>query len=1159
MCISRNASIFCVLPLFAATAFGQAPTAQLTGAVADPTGASIAGARVTVTNVDTNVDRETTSNEQGYYTVPFLPPGNYRLTVRKEGFRPTSRAGLTLAIDQIARIDLSLELGSVSDAVEVVAAAPVVERETAAMGTVIENRRVVDMPLNSRNPYKLAFLLAGVTPGRIFGDGYNVHTAFSINGGRSSQNEIFIDGISSLVTAAGAFSLSPSNPSPDAIQEFKVQTNNYSAEYGRSGGGVVNMVLKSGTDAFHGTVYEFLRNSKMDANNFFSNRSGIPLASFKRNQFGATLGGPLVRSKGFFFVNYEGLRQRSANTRTTTLPTALERTGDFSKSSQTAAGACLPMQIFDPVTTRANPSGAGFIRDAFPGNVIPRSRMDAVGSRLAGYYPLPNAAGDPCSGANNFTASGADSYTTDQMDAKLDWVATPNNRFVAGLSWRGPYSLPPNFFGNGADPNSTTGTSGAGLSGEYAPTRVVRFDYTRVQTPTLVLNIRAGVNRQEVSRSPYPANFNITDLGFSQSLQNQLTKPIAFPGVTATGFSPMGNGGEAIVSETANTYSLGQSATWVRGKHTVKFGSEQRRLQHSANYNFGLGSFQFSQNFTQGPDPNAPRADRGSSVASMLLGTGAGSMKQGAALFITNHYYGFFLQDDYKVAPKLTLNAGLRYDVETGRQDRNYQLSWFDFAARSPLAGRLSSLPNIRGGLRFSESGLPQFDTDKNNFAPRVGFAWSLKPNTVIRGGYGVFYIPFVGGAYIPQVPGYTSLTEWVGSLDNLRPYQYLANAFAGPLTPAPGRAPGMLSDLGTNISAYDRENRVGYMQQWNLNVQRQFPGRIAVEAAYVGTKGTKLSDTGWQENQLPVSQLSMGPALQQLVPNPFLGIITSGTLAQPNVTRGQLLRTYPQFLNVNLTQPAAASSTYHAFQLRVQKEFSQGFSFLVSYAGSKLIDDSSGAESHGAPSFPLHQDAFNRRADRSLSAQDISQRLVISNIYQLPFGRGKKFGGSWPAWVDAAFGNWQLNGIATLSSGYPLAFSAVNNSGIFAAAQRPNLVGEVSLGGERSKQDKLSRWFNTTAFAQPTAFTLGNVARTLGDVRSDGISNFDFSVFKGFPFKAFGAEQQRLEFRAEMFNIFNTPQFGFPGTALGANGFGVVSAQANIPRQVQLGLKFVF
>jgi len=1136
---------------------GQTPTGQMTGAIKDASGAVVPAATVVVANVDTGVQRTTTSNEEGYYTVPLLPPGNYRIMVRKGGFKPVTKSGLTLAVDQVARIDFTVEVGSITDTIDVMATAPVVEQETAAMGTVVDNRKITNLPLNTRDPYRLTFLMAGVVPGGTFSDAYNDTADFMVNGGRANLNEIFIDGVSAMITAAGNFGLSPGVPSPDALQEFKVQTNNYSAEYGRSGGGVVNMVMKSGTNGFHGTAYEFLRNSTMDANNFFANRTGARLASFKRNQFGGTLGGPIIRNKAFFFVNYEGLRQRAANNLTATVPTLLERKGDFSKSFQLVGGACVPVQIFSPATTRANPQG-GFIRDQFPNNMIPAQSLDKVGLAMASFYPLPTSAGDPCTGANNFFSAKSDTFTSDQMDAKLDWAQSERNRFVADLSWRGPFTLPANQFGNVAYGGGGSTPAGAYNNGQYAPTRMLRVDFTRVMTPTLVFDFRFGLVRQEVSRSPYPPDFSMTDLGFSQSLQNQLPQPIAFPGVTVAGYPALGNGGEAILSETANSYSLNGSTTWVKGRHTLKFGTDIRRLMHLENNNFSLGTYSFNAGFTQGPDPNSPRADRGSSIASVLLGLGTGYTEVRPALVNTNYYFGLYLQDDFKVTSKLTLNLGIRYDLETGRQDRFNQLSWFDFTAPSPLSGQVPGLSNLRGGLRFTAPGQAAYDTDPNNFGPRVGFAYSVSSKTVLRGGYGIFYLPFVGAANVPSTPGYTSHTDWISSLDGLTPYNYLSNAYPNGLTPASGSSLGLNTFLGTNITAYDRTSRVGYMQQWNFNVQRQLPSRFVIEAAYVGNKGTKLTDTQWQANQLPTADLALGSSLQRLVANPFYGIITSGPLAQPTVAYGQLLRPYPQFLNVTDSSPTAASSSYHALEMRLQREFTRDLSVLVSYTASKLIDDSSGAESHGAYVRPLHEDAYNRRLDRSVSAQDVSQRLVLSYVYGLPLGRNRAFGSSWPGWVEAAFGNWQINGITTFSTGFPLALTASNNSGIFSDVQRPNVNGDPNLGGGRTTQARLARWFDTSVFTQPPAFTLGNTSRTLPNVRTDGIRNFDFSIFKDFPFRVFG-EEQRLQFRGELFNLFNTPQFGVPGTVLGTASFGVVSSQLNIPRQVQLALKLIF
>lgn len=442
---------------------------------------------------------------------------------------------------------------------------------------------------------------------------------------------------------------------------------------------------------------------------------------------------------------------------------------------------------------------------------------------------------------------------------------------------------------------------------------------------------------------------------------------------------------------------------------------------------------------------------------------------------------------------------------------------------------------------------------------PRAGLAYSLNPKTVIRTGYGIFYLPFIGVATgdAACTNGFLVNSNWLSSLDGL--LNYLSNPFPSGLDLPTGNSLGLLSNVGqvlggTRDGALDRTSRVGYAQQWNFNVQRELPMRFNVEAAYTGSKGTKLPDEGWQINQLTPDQLKLGAALQQLVPNPFAGVITSGTLAQPTVTRSQLLRPYPQFLGVSDFRPAAASSIYHAFQLRVQKEFSNDLSLLLAYTDGKLIDDSAGISGQ-AVGVTRHQDSFNRRADRSISSEDVSQRMVISYVYSLPIGRGKRFGAGWAKPARIALGDWQINGITTFATGTPLALTAANTSQSNSDVVRPNVVGDPTLPGGRSTSAKLAQWFNTAAFAQPVPFTFGNAGRTVPNVRGDSMKNFDFSVFKAFPIR----EKSRVEFRTEFFNLFNTPLFALPGQALGNAAFGVVSAQANSPRQVQLGLKAIF
>ena len=1149
----------CVFLTLAASAALQAQTTtgQITGTVQDASRAAVPEAQVAAIQVDTGLKREAKTDDRGYYSFPLMPPGAYRVTVQKEGFRPVSQTGIRLSLDEVARVDLMLEVGAVAESIEVKASAIQVDRETAALGTVMESSKILNLPLNSRNPFALALLAPGVLPGRGFGDLFNTAAGFRINGGRANSNEILIDGVTNVAPAANPIAVVAILPSPDALEEFKIQTNSYAAEYGRSGGGVVNMLMRSGTNKYHGSAFEFLRNSKLDANDFFANRAGTALGTFQRHQFGFTLGAPAVKDKLFYFVNYEGLRQRTASNINPTVPTALERKGDFSQSRQIVANACLPTQIYDPVTTRRNPAGTGFVRDAFPGNVIPATRQDGVGSRMTQYYPLPTSSGAACSAANNFFSAKKEQVETDQFNAKVDWNASSRNKFFTGINWRSYERAVPNHFGTIAD-------STGGQGGDRIPGRGARLDYTRIQTPSFLLNFRAGAIRLERIIGEFPANFHMADVGFPAALENVMRRPLSFPRTLVTGYAGLGRNGEADYTfQSGTTYSWNASATWVRSNHTVKFGLDTRVNQSFEDSGFGTsGDYSFARSFTQGPDPNAPRADRGNGVASLLLGTGTGFVQVLPPLLTSNNYTALYFQDDFRVTPRLTVNIGLRWDVENGRKDRFNQLSYFDFDAASPLAQK-SGLANLRGGLRFTSKDSPrQFDTDWNNFGPRLGIAYSLNSSTVIRSGYGIFYLPYVGMAVggASGNNGFLANTAWVSSLDGLTPVNYFSNPFPGGIEPNPSNPTPLVTATGQNLGsvrdgAIERFARVGYTQQWNFNIQRVLAGNLMLEAAYIGSKGTKLMDNGWQLNQLTAEQLALGSRLQELVPNPLVGSITSGALAQPTVTRGQLLRPYPQFLNVLDFRPAAASSIYHAAQFRLQKQFAHGSGGLISYTTGTLIDDSAGATVGGGGPAPAHQNAYDRRSDRSVSSQDTSQRFVTSAVYALPFGRGRSFGNAIPVWIDKAFGGWRANAILTFATSVPLALTAPNNSNAFSDAQRPNVNGDPALPGGRSTTDKLLQWFDTTKFSQPAAYTFGSTGRTLPNVRGDGTKNLDLSLFKEFPFM----ESRRLEFRAEAFNLTNTPQFELPNLAIGNSNFGVVTGQYNNPRQIQLGIKLVF
>lgn len=816
------------------------------------------------------------------------------------------------------------------------------------------------------------------------------------------------------------------------------------------------------------------------------------------------------------------------------------------------------MVIYDPTTTRANPSGSGYIRDPFPNNSIPSNRFDKVGVNILGLYPLPNTAGNSCTNASNFFQALGQAQNTDQFDSRFDYARNERNRFNGGLNWRRNRTAPPNNYGTLANSNWEPYND---------PSEGARLNYTRIQAANFLINARIGVARA-IRDIPTKKNIDLTNLGFPLSLQNQMTHPLDIPIAQPNGYGNIGNGCCPFAFLDAITYSYNVNASWVRGKHTIKFGGDMRFLQSYELTGFATsGQYAFGRDFTQGPNPLVASAIAGNGAATLLLGMGSGAVLVIPPVLTSSQYYALFFQDDMRVSDKLVLNLGLRYDVETGRTERYNKLSWFDFSAPSPLAQKVAGFPNLQGGLAFPGVGgnsRRQFDTDKNNFGPRVGLAYTINRKTVLRSGYGIFYPLFTGGASGASAgyAGFQTSTTWLSSLDGMTPLNYLSNAFPKGLDMPTGSALGLMTYVGGAIGLtgrdgiVDRKTTTGYMQQWNLNLQRALPGSITLELAYAGSKGTKLSFAGLDLNQLAPQYLQVGVGLNQLVTNPFYGFVSgSGPLTQPQVLRSQLLRPYPQFQNLLAFNLDASDSVYHSLQIRAQKQFSKGLTFMVSYSNAKLLNDSDNIGS-GWGQATSTQNYYNRRADRSLSALDISQRLMINYVYMLPFGRAKHFGSSWSPWLDRAVGGWQFNGVTTFSKGYPLALTAANTSGSYNLVERPNVNGNnPKLPGGRTTDEKLARWFDTSVFSQPAPYTFGNGPRLLPNVRSDGPKNFDMSLFKAFSIR----EQMQVEFRAELFNAFNTPRFGNPNMVVGNASFGIVSSQANAARVTQMALKFMF
>jgi hypothetical protein len=1130
-----TALVFCVVVLLPCHAHAQSFTANITGTVSDPSGAVIPGVEVTITQVQTNNQVIAVTNDQGRYTSVPLNVGEYRLEAQLPGFKRAIRTGIVLQIQQTAVVDFILEVGEVAEQVIVKAEAPLLEATTSSVGKVVDNRRIVDLPLNTRNVYSLIFLTPGVTGsiGFNYGD-----MRYSVNGARNRMLDTLIDGVSAshpTVNGGGGISVFPS---VDAIEEFKVMGSNYPAEFGRSQGSVLNVVFKSGGNQLHGSAFEFLRNSVLDANNFFNNRRGFPLGSFKRSQFGGTISGPIKADRTFFMGAYEGLRERSFTTTTLTVPTALERQGDFSK---TVAANGQVIRIFDPFTTRANPSGSGFIRDQFGGNVIPAARFDSVALNVLKYFPLPNTPSG-ITNQSNYSSSGSRSVNLDQFDVRVDHNISSNRKFFARYSRRLIEDIPPVLF-----PHDLAIAEGRVNQEDHVHGGVA--DYTQTLSPTTVFSGRLGFSRTLFIFNNQGLGFVPSSLGLPKAIDSAVDRQM-FPRFNATGYTSLG-GNDHRYNAFMNYTALANLAK-VMGAHSLKTGFEGRMIRVNVWEARDAGSFSFSAGFTQGPNPNQASSTAGNSIASLLLGTGSsGNLIQNwKNVAAQSFYYAGFIQDDWRVTSKLTFNLGLRYDIEIPRTERFNRMNYFDPAARSPLADKVPQFSDLRGGVVFvgvDGNSRSQFITDKNNFAPRIGLAYRFNNRTVVRAGYGHIYGLSSQAAQGTIGPfGFRTESSWLTSLDGITPFTLLRDPYPQGFRPSPGASEGLLTQVGGRLEAVLRETATPWTQQWNLTVQRELPSEILMEVAYVGTRGLQLSrngEGGLTLNQLDPRHMALESKLNELVDNPFFGIVNSGALVNRRISRAQLLRPYPQFTDIIPLFSSGSSSIYHALQVTGSKRLTRGLQFEGSYTWSKNIDD---GESH--------QNSYNVVSSRSLSEIDLSHRFVMSYIYELPFGKGKRFGGDSSSWVDALLGGWQINGITTFQSGTPLSISANNTAGVFSQAIRANSKGKSGKLTTPIHQ-RLDAYFDTTAFAQPLAFTFGNLSPRLPDIRNDGVRNFDLSLFKQFAL----VERVRAQFRVEALNAFNTPRFGSPNTSVTSSSFGVITSQANSPRQIQMGLKLLW
>ena len=1120
-CLAVILTTYCFVPVYCQVAAGN-----IRGTIVDSTEGVIPKVTVTLVNVSTGQRRVVMTNEQGDFNAPSMPLGGYQVTAEIAGFQRKVLTGVNLQVDQTATLRIVLETGAVTQTIEVQSAAPLLDAQTSSLGQVIENKRIVDLPLNGRNPFALGLLAGGTTPFK----GLNTNIPFIAGGGRHSANDILLDGVDNNIRNFGgdvgrngvAYT-----PSVEAVQEFKVKTNNLAAEFGRSSGYTVNATIKSGTNEFHGTVFEFLRNDKLDANNFVAHFAGQRKPKFRQNQYGVALGGPLRlpryngRDRTFFFVDYESTQIReAAGSSLSDVAPASFRGGDFSRSTRV---------IYDPMARRPGP--AGFVTsDLFPNNTIPRSRIDPAILKYQELIPLPNV-GASESTSRNFIVSSPRETVRHQGDVKID------HRLFEGNNLTGRFSMSQQY-----RPNQ--GNYIFSPQENVFHTRNASLSDIHIFSPTVVNELRLGYNRSNSSQNALKLEESM-----AFAAQNGLTSGpvIGFPSANftfsgdsfgQTQFSAFGAASSTYNFE--NHFQFADHLSIIRGNHTLKTGGEARRFRFDRLPGFPLnGTYFFGAIFTA--NPSVPQ-QTGLPYAEFLLGlpTRVTAQNQKDWSRQRDSYAGFYIQDDWKATRKLTLNLGFRYDLFTQPVDARDTGGVFDPFGRSRL-GRLGVI-RVPGQDGFSRSII---QGHYKNLAPRFGFAWQATPKFVIRGGYGIFY---------SQREQNRQVTDIANTLTNFQiittPPVFVETTITPPIRfTSPLKVE---SRLDPDFTGYDARNPLGTafltgdiansrhptVHQMNLSLQYEFVPGLLVEASYGGSRGTR-----WVQ-RINVNTVRFEDAL-------------AGRNTQAD-------RPFPFVQESIGWDTAIVNNWYHSFNLRVERRFSRGFTILANYTVSKNIDSGgSGNSLFDQQGDTRALDAYNLKLERGISPTDIPQKLVVSSIYDLPFGRGKRFltnGGL----LNHIIGNWQVNGILMLRGGFPSDLRVARLAPVFNTANRPNRVLGQPLLVDKPGFDQ---YFNPKAFEVPPTVpnfrgapiqSLGNAGRSI--LRGPDSRNLDLSISKNF----YVSEKSRFELRVEAFNLSNTPTFELPnarsaGLTVGDPAFGRLTGSASVGRQVQFGLKYLW
>lgn len=1144
------------LPLLAAmlaTTFnvqGQSIYGSLRGLIADSSGGTIANAKVSIIDEGTNQSRAVISNTSGEYSFASVTPATYKLVAEAPGFKKFERTGISIATQQSVGLDVKMEVGAVTESVMVTEEVPLLETATASQGQVVDRQKLTDLPNLGRNPFMMSRLAPTVV--QVGNPAYNRmqdqsgSSQISINGGPVRGNNYLIDGVPITDFSNRAIII----PSLEAVSEMKVQYATYDAEMGRTGGGVFNTLLKSGSNQAHGSLMGYMRQTDWLANTFFNNRNKIGITDQPFRNYGGSFGAPVFipkvyngKNKSFFWLGFEGYRDTQAASREQYTPTALERIGDFSQTKNSAGGQ---LTIYDPLTTLADGS-----RTAFAGNVIPLSRQDTVGKNIAATYMMPNkASGGNYYGQNNLAGAGPLASKADQLFGKFDQQLTTWWR--ASLSYMRYNSAEP-----GENPYPTISSPDQWLLRRYVDATAINTTIT--PSPTWVVTVRYGFNRFPNIGTQKSQNFNLATLGFSNAFIKDVPSP-TFPNVTMQNAYSLGTNNNFNYVHHSKNFNA--SAAKYLGRHSLKFGYDYRRM-HDDGLDFGnsAGAFTFANTFTRA-NSNSSTSASGADMADMLLGAPAGATGFiPTKLYQYVDYQALYLHDDFRVSTKLTLNIGLRWERETGLKEVNNNLiTGFDPNATNPITA--TSGVTTKGVFLFA--GQPGASTTTGNpnlskWSPRVGLAYQWNSKTVIRAGYGMFWAPnfALGSPYNSE--GITATSAPSASNDgNKTPLISLSNPFPNGLDKPVGNSLGGLTGIGKPMTIFSPTATSPRVQQFSFDIQRDLGSGWVTSIGYSGSRSAHLTWTTAAENinQLDPKYFSMGSALNAAVANPYYQKGGVAAIGGATVAANQLLRPFPQFASVNYTNNDNNTAQFDSMVIRAQKSMSKGLTLVTAYTWSKNFDMGGGGpgnnlnSGNGGP-----QDVYSMGGEYGLAYSSSPHRWTNAVTYELPFGKGKQMLSGVSRTMDYIVGGWSVNAISTFQTGYPLMIYMNNNgnSGLGASRQRPNATG-VSPEASGSFGQRIDGWINKAAFTDAAPFTLGNVSRTIS-MRGPGQANWDISVFK----TAQIFESLKVQFRAEALNAMNTPLFRGPNTAWGSGSFGTITSQGNFPRMLQLGMRVYF